>query len=701
MEIMKKTTRLTMCLLGAALLAVPTSQAALSKLGGEFPLLGDIAGHQKNPNVALSQLGGFVVWQNMPSTGRFEQVMIQRIGSDMTGMGVPTRMSQATAQGNELNPRVAMLAGGGAAAVWESGSRASTDVYMRILNASGSFVTGALPVNTRTAGNQNNADVAVLSNGNVVVVWSSEGQDGDGSGVYGQLFTSGGARLGGEFQVNGTASMTQSDPAVAAMSDGRFAVAWVSETVNGRTGSGAPNLRGNIMGRIFGATGSAQGNEYRLNDGDTLATSPVLTAATDGGFVAAWTQRDEANTRNLNDVLLRTFNASGVPAGKSEKHNTHLKGQQAKPELVQLAGDALVAWTSYGQDASGAGVQGRLASGGTEFQVNTQGQLHQTAPTVATDGASKFLVVWVNTIKPSHSILSAQRYVTSNSSLDGVVDVTSGEVQVVSADAKSRITGTASAATAASDAPAASVASTPGFQVSPPPSLPAAPAAPAAVAVSAIPSAAPPLSAAPVAPRSLASTRASAPSMANRSIPRPSAFGAQRSATAGLSMMRSLSQRRSMGRPSVNFGGRATQMARAPQSRFSRSAGPSRGLPGQGLRPGFGSSRGGQGSLANRRANPTRPTASGMLRGMNRGSTGGRGAPTQSSTVRASLQRGSAGGYNLSWQSQQGRRYVVQGSNDLKSWNNVGTARSGHGGQDSVSVGGANSPRYFRVRQAN
>ena len=62
MEIMKKTTRLTMCLLGAALLAVPTSQAALSQLGGEFPLLGDVAGHQKNPNVALSQLGGFVVW---------------------------------------------------------------------------------------------------------------------------------------------------------------------------------------------------------------------------------------------------------------------------------------------------------------------------------------------------------------------------------------------------------------------------------------------------------------------------------------------------------------------------------------------------------------------------------------------------------------------------------------------------------------
>ena len=42
---------------------------------------------------------------------------------------------------------------------------------------------------------------------------------------------------------------------------------------------------------------------------------------------------------------------------------------------------------------------------------------------VATDGANKFLAVWVNTINPKHSILSAQRYVTTNGDLDGVVDV--------------------------------------------------------------------------------------------------------------------------------------------------------------------------------------------------------------------------------------------------------------------------------------
>ncbi len=681
-------------LLGAALLVAPESNGALSPLGGEFPLLGDVAGHQKNPSVALGQSGGVVVWQNMPANGRYEQVMVQRLGTDLTGAGVPARLSQSNSQGNELNPRAAILPDGGAVAVWQSGPRADTDVYLRILNGGGSFVTGALPANTYTAGNQQDADLAVLSNGNIVLVWSSDGQDGDGSGIYGQLLTSGGARIGGEFQVNGTSSMNQSDPAVTAVGDGGFVVAWVSEVVNGRTGAGAPNLRGHVMGRAYGANGGASGNEYRLNDTETLASTPVLATGSDGGFVAAWTQRDEENTRNMNDVYIRSFNSGGVPTGKSEKHNTHLAGQQLKPELVQLAGDALVAWTSYGQDASGAGVQGRLASGGTEFQVNSQGQLHQSAPTVATDGASKFLVVWVNTIQPSHSILSAQRYVTSDSALDGVVDVTAGEVQVVAADSGSRLTGTASAAPAAST----ETASAPTIQINAP-AIPAAAPAPVSVSTPSAPQAQAPTPARTTAPRSLASARGNVPGGASRLSPRMSSFAQQRSATAGRSMMQRMAQSR-------GSGGRATQMA-ARGGIQGRSLASARVQPG--TRTSFGASRGGVGrsTLASSRSNPSRRTAAGALRGFSRSSSSaasrsrGGASGGSSGTVRASLSRGNAGGYNLSWQSQRGKRYVVQGSNDLKSWNNVGSARTGRGGSDSVRVGGTSASRYYRVTQAN
>ena len=370
-----------------------------------------------------------------------------------------------------------------------------------------------------------------------------------------------------------------------------------------------------------------------------------------------------------------------------------------------MAGDALVAWTSYGQDASGAGVQGRLVSGGTEFQVNSQGQLHQSAPTVTTDGASKFLVVWVNTIQPQHSILSAQRYVTSDSNLDGVVDITSGEVQVVSAEASSRLTG----AGASASAPSTEVASVPTVRVNTP-AVPAAPSVAAAPAPAPAPVSTPassqqaqsptPQPSSTSAPRSLASARANTSGMASRLSPRSSTFAQQRSANVGRGMMQRIAQNRSIGRPSPSYGGRATQMARMPQ-RQSRVGSTSRSLPGMGM----SSPQGVRSGLASTRVNSPRRTASNMMRGFNRGGNGSmagsRSNPGQNRTVRASLQRGSAGRYNLSWNSQAGRRYVVQGSNDLKSWNNVGTARSGRGGPDTVQVGGTNAQRYYRVQQAN
>jgi hypothetical protein len=44
-------------------------------------------------------------------------------------------------------------------------------------------------VNTWTTDDQSSPSVTSLSNGGFVVVWESNGQDGDGYGVYGRVFT--------------------------------------------------------------------------------------------------------------------------------------------------------------------------------------------------------------------------------------------------------------------------------------------------------------------------------------------------------------------------------------------------------------------------------------------------------------------------------------------------------------------------------
>ena len=48
----------------------------------------------------------------------------------------------------------------------------------------------------------------LLSNGNLVIAWQSNGQDGSGDGVFAQVLDTSGNKIGNEFQLN---SYTQGD----------------------------------------------------------------------------------------------------------------------------------------------------------------------------------------------------------------------------------------------------------------------------------------------------------------------------------------------------------------------------------------------------------------------------------------------------------------------------------------------------------
>ena len=79
-------------------------------------------------------------------------------------------------------------------------------------------MTDEMLVNTTTANRQDNSDVAMDANGDFVVVWQSDQQDGNTSGIFGQRFSAAGAKLGGEMPINTYTLDKQIDPAVC---DGR------------------------------------------------------------------------------------------------------------------------------------------------------------------------------------------------------------------------------------------------------------------------------------------------------------------------------------------------------------------------------------------------------------------------------------------------------------------------------------------------
>ena len=88
-------------------------------------------------------------------------------------------------------------------------------------------IYGEEQVNTYTSGNQTEPKVTTLADGSYVVVWHSYGQDAANSyGIYAQRFTASGIPIGAEFAVNTDTAGNQSNPDIAALADGGFVITW-------------------------------------------------------------------------------------------------------------------------------------------------------------------------------------------------------------------------------------------------------------------------------------------------------------------------------------------------------------------------------------------------------------------------------------------------------------------------------------------
>src|SRR6185312_4872978 len=195
------------------------AQNAYAPQGGEYPIAGSLPGDQVFPQVALGTNGGYLVWQDNVTDGDGLGISARKINSSLSGSFGVFRVNQQGA-GDQENARVALLKDGGAVFVWQGGTPGFQHIYARFLKSDGTFAAGDLLVNTYTNNHQIDPVVAVLANGNVVVSWSSYGQDGSMYGVYAQIFAPTGDRIGSEFQANESTLFNQRSPCAAALLDG-------------------------------------------------------------------------------------------------------------------------------------------------------------------------------------------------------------------------------------------------------------------------------------------------------------------------------------------------------------------------------------------------------------------------------------------------------------------------------------------------
>lgn len=409
-----------------------SGNAALAPQGTEYRIGGARPGDQVLPQLSLSSLGGFVVWQDNFTDGDGLGISAVRI----TGDGLPSpsafRINENSA-GDQENVQIAMLNDGGAAVAWQGGALGFQDIYIRFIKSDGTFATGDIRVNSYVDQSQQQPSIAVLPNGNVVVVWGSQGQDGHLQGVFGQILDSAGNKVGEEFQVNESTQYNQRTPAVAALSNGRFVVTWVSEKSRGITTdaiapSGVPQERNagrtifgvDVYARIFQANAEAVGTELLVNTGLNICANPAISAQSKGGFAVAWGE-DNAGSTDSWDVVARSFDSAGIPAGTATRLNARIYGDQFSPKIAGTSSGYIATWTSLAQDGSMDGIFGRNltvegAPDGDEFQVNTTTVSKQIQAVPASDGERNLIVVWSGFTIGSGFDLYAQRY-TAGSAL--------------------------------------------------------------------------------------------------------------------------------------------------------------------------------------------------------------------------------------------------------------------------------------------
>ena len=184
-----------------------------------------------------------------------------------------------------------------------------------------------IPINTSTAGNQDQPSVAGFRGTQFVAVWEDNGTDT----IKGRLFGVNGAPTSNEFAVNfpGEPGTKRQLPKVAETGQG-FAVTWNEQ---------APGGLFQVKLRTFDQD-SLSGPESQVSTAETERfIRPAMTRLPDGGFAVAW-----ADKREDERIRVQRFGFDGTKIGGEFRANT-TPGLHRVPMVASLTnGNLVIGW---------------------------------------------------------------------------------------------------------------------------------------------------------------------------------------------------------------------------------------------------------------------------------------------------------------------------------------------------------------------
>ncbi|OYE03115.1 beta strand repeat-containing protein [Nostoc sp. 'Peltigera membranacea cyanobiont' 232] len=275
--------------------------------GNEFKVNTTTTGNQINPIIAMDGAGDFVVsWTSNGQDSSGNGIYAQRYNSAGVAQGNEFQVN-TTFSDNQISPTVAIDATGDFIISWTSNGQdgSGNGIYAQRYNSAGVAQGNEFQVNTTFSDNQISPTVAMDAAGDFVISWQSNNQDGSRYGIYAQRYNSAGVAQGNEFRVNTTTNDNQINPTVAInANNGDFIISWTS---NGQDGSGT-----GIYAQRYNSAGVAQGNEFRVNTTTNDSQSnPKVAIAANGEYVISWQSNGQDGSSN--GIYAQVYNSSLVP----------------------------------------------------------------------------------------------------------------------------------------------------------------------------------------------------------------------------------------------------------------------------------------------------------------------------------------------------------------------------------------------------
>jgi hypothetical protein len=359
----------------------------------EFQINSYTEGAQSSPRVCALHNGNFIVcWISWGQDGSDGSIFGQMHDGFGKRIGTEFRVNSYK-ENYQIYPEVCSLENGNFIICWNSNGQdgSAGGIFAQLYNDTGNRIGEEFQVNTYTKNDQVNPKICALNNGNFIICWESYEQDGSSGGIFAQLYDNTGSRIGAEFQVNSTFENKQFYPEVCALDNGRFVICWQSYKPGGTDAA--------IFARIYDATGKSIGGVFQVNGySKNNFVPPAIYALKNNTFLISWRSwwQDDLNA----GIFAQRFDANGTRKGENIKVVGYTGNDPNAPVICAFDNNSfIICWESKGDDGSGYGIYAQLFDVDANhvtgiFQVNSYTKNNQYNSKVCALDNGKFFICW-------------------------------------------------------------------------------------------------------------------------------------------------------------------------------------------------------------------------------------------------------------------------------------------------------------------